>query len=242
MYIFTPVDTLLLRIFCVFHINYLYRILIIQHEQAYILAVRFLMFPCVDISWFHHSYATKVQIWLIDFSLFTSTYHIFVQGTSDDVVDCSHGKQLYELCQEKYEPLWLEGGNHCNLELYPEYLRHLKKFVSTVEKPPSQRNTSRRSIDRPEHSRRSTDCFETPRKSTDRREKPRRSTDRPEKLKNYEYKFHNDDKVSKLRMYSDHGERSRRSVEYHEKSRKSIDHQLEKARKSVDWLDRIRAV
>ncbi|CAA3001756.1 protein ABHD17B-like [Olea europaea var. sylvestris] len=167
---------------------------------------------------------------------------LVIHGTSDDVVDCSHGKQLYELCQEKYEPLWLEGGNHCNLELYPEYLRHLKKFVSTVEKPPSQRNTSRRSIDRPEHSRRSTDCFETPRKSTDRREKPRRSTDRPEKLKNYEYKFHNDDKVSKLRMYSDHGERSRRSVEYHEKSRKSIDHQLEKARKSVDWLDRIRAV
>ncbi|KAL2465423.1 alpha/beta-Hydrolases superfamily protein [Abeliophyllum distichum] len=167
---------------------------------------------------------------------------LVIHGTSDDVVDCSHGKQLYVLCQEKYEPLWLKGGNHCNLELYPEYLRHLKKFVSTVEKPPSQRNTSRRSVDRPEHSRRSTDCYEVPRKSTDRREKPRRSTDKPEKLKNYEYKFHNDDKLSKLRVYSDHVERSRRSVEYHEKSRRSIDLQLEKARKSVDWLDRIRAV
>lgn len=164
-----------------------------------------------------------------------------MQGTADDVVDCSHGKQLYELCQDKYEPLWIKGGNHCDLELYPEYIKHLKKFVSTVEKPPSQRNMSRRSIDRPEHSRRSTDCIDAPRKSTDRREKPRRSTDRPEKLKPFEYKFHNDDKVSKSKVSFDQMERSRRSVEYHDKSRRSIDIQLEKARKSVDWLDRIRA-
>lgn len=51
------------------------------------------------------------------------------QGTDDDVVDCSHGKQLWELSKEKYEPLWLSGGGHCNLELFPEYIRHLKKFV-----------------------------------------------------------------------------------------------------------------
>ncbi|KAK4402497.1 Alpha/beta hydrolase domain-containing protein 17B [Sesamum angolense] len=166
---------------------------------------------------------------------------LVIHGTADDVVDYSHGKQLYELCQEKYEPLWIKGGNHCDLELYPDYIKHLKKFVSTVEKPPSQRNMSRRSIDRPEHSRRSTDCLEGPRKSTDRREKPRRSTDRPEKLKAFEYKFQNEDKLSKLKVSFDQMERSRRSVEYHEKSRMSIDIQLEKARKSVDWLDRIRA-
>ncbi|KAI3464172.1 hypothetical protein Pfo_020835 [Paulownia fortunei] len=146
---------------------------------------------------------------------------LVIHGTADDVVDCSHGKQLYELCQEKYEPLWIKGGT-----------THLKKFVSTVEKPPSQRNMSRRSIDRPEHSRRSTDCIEAPRKSTDRREKPRRSTDRPEKLKTFEYKFHSDDKLSKLKVSFDQVERSRRSVEYNEKSRMSIDIQLEKARKS----------
>lgn len=56
------------------------------------------------------------------------------QGTADEVVDCSHGKQLHELCKEKYEPLWLSGGGHCNLELYPEYIRHLKKFVSHLNK------------------------------------------------------------------------------------------------------------
>lgn len=157
-----------------------------------------------------------------------------MQGTADEVVDCSHGKLLWEQCQAKYEPLWLKGGSHCNLELYPEYIRHLKKFVAAVEKSPSQRNISRRSMDRP-------DSFEAPRRSTDRREKPRRSTDRPEKLKFHDNRFNLDDKFSKLRVSFDHMERSRRSVEYSEKSRRSIDVQLERARKSVDWLDRIRA-
>ena len=164
-----------------------------------------------------------------------------MQGTADEVVDCSHGKQLWELCQEKYEPLWLKGGNHCDLELYPEYIRHLKKFISTVEKSPSRRFSSRRSTERVEHSRWSTDCYEAPRKSTDRREKPRKSVDRPpDKLRTNEYRFSNVEKVDKYRISFDLMERSRRSVEYHEKSRRSIDQQLEKARKSIDWLDRIR--
>ncbi|KMT18573.1 hypothetical protein BVRB_2g027060 [Beta vulgaris subsp. vulgaris] len=59
---------------------------------------------------------------------------LVIHGTSDEVVDSSHGKQLYELCKEKYEPLWLSGGGHCNLELYPEYIRHLKKYVSFLNK------------------------------------------------------------------------------------------------------------
>ncbi|KAE8036878.1 hypothetical protein FH972_009511 [Carpinus fangiana] len=166
---------------------------------------------------------------------------LVIHGTADEVVDCSHGKQLWQLCQEKYEPLWLKGGNHCNLELYPEYIRHLKKFLSTVEKSRSFRSGPRSSIDRIEQPRQCTDCFEAPRKSSDWREKPRKSIDRPEKLKIHDYKFHNIDKLEKLRIPFDQVERSRKSVDYHEKSRRSIDHQLERARKSVDWLDRIRA-
>ncbi|CAA0828965.1 alpha/beta-Hydrolases superfamily protein [Striga hermonthica] len=167
-----------------------------------------------------------------------------MQGTADDVVDYSHGQHLYELCQEKYEPLWIKGGNHCDLELYPEYIKHLKKFVHTVEKPPSQRHMSRRSMDHPEYSRRSTDCVDAPRKSTNRIEKPRRSTDRPEKLRMFECKFYgnnSEDKLSKLKVSFEQMEKSRRSVEYHDNSRMSIDVQMEKARKSVDWLDRVRA-
>ncbi|KAL4367049.1 hypothetical protein GQ457_05G018840 [Hibiscus cannabinus] len=149
---------------------------------------------------------------------------LIIHGTSDDVVDCSHGKQLWELCKEKYEPLWLKGGNHCDLEQYPEYIRHLKKFVSTVEKSPSQRYSSRRSTDQFEQSRKSADVLEVSRKSTDRREKPRKSTDRPEKLKNQSNDL---DKLEKLRTSFNQLERCRRSVDCHEKSRKSIDHQLE---------------
>ncbi|KAL5581290.1 hypothetical protein UlMin_013732 [Ulmus minor] len=50
------------------------------------------------------------------------------KGTVDEIVDYSHGKQIWELCQEKYEPLWLKGGNHYDMELYPEYIRHFNKF------------------------------------------------------------------------------------------------------------------
>ncbi|ONM39089.1 alpha/beta-Hydrolases superfamily protein [Zea mays] len=60
------------------------------------------------------------------------------KGTSDDVVDCSHGKQLWEHCKVKYSPLWLNGGGHCNLELYPDYIKHLKQFVSSVSKKTSK--------------------------------------------------------------------------------------------------------
>lgn len=170
---------------------------------------------------------------------------LIIHGTADEVVDCSHGKQLWELCREKYEPLWIEGGNHCNLELYPEYIRHLKKFIYTVERSPSHRYSYRMStskstnIDIFEQPRKSTDFFEASRKSTDRREKPRKSTDRTEKMKNLKNESSSHG-VEKVRMSFNQMERSRRSVDCFEKSRKSIDHQMEKARKSVDRLDRMR--
>lgn len=59
---------------------------------------------------------------------------IILQGTADDIVDFSHGKRLWELAIEKYEPLWVKGGGHCNLETYPEYIRHLRKFINAMEK------------------------------------------------------------------------------------------------------------
>uniref|UniRef100_A0A0A9D1V2 Uncharacterized protein n=1 Tax=Arundo donax TaxID=35708 RepID=A0A0A9D1V2_ARUDO len=59
---------------------------------------------------------------------------LVIHGTADDVVDFSHGKRLWELAKEKYEPLWVKGGGHCNLETYPEYIRHLRKFINAMEK------------------------------------------------------------------------------------------------------------
>ncbi|KAI3824199.1 hypothetical protein L1987_05649 [Smallanthus sonchifolius] len=67
---------------------------------------------------------------------------LVIHGTSDEVVDNSHGKQLWELCKNKYEPLWLTGGGHCNLEFYPEFIRHLKKFVLALGKSKGTANGS----------------------------------------------------------------------------------------------------
>ncbi|GLT52451.1 hypothetical protein SLA2020_257920 [Shorea laevis] len=64
------------------------------------------------------------------------------KGTADDVVDCSHGWQLSELCKQKYPPLWIDGGGHCNLELFPEFMPHLKKFVSSLGKSKAAANDS----------------------------------------------------------------------------------------------------
>ncbi|KAL8229260.1 hypothetical protein R6Q57_014160 [Mikania cordata] len=68
---------------------------------------------------------------------------LVIHGTTDEVVDHSHGKQLWELCKNKYEPLWLTGGGHCNLEFYPEFIRHLKKFVLALGKSKGATNGSK---------------------------------------------------------------------------------------------------
>ncbi|KAJ8753184.1 hypothetical protein K2173_017769 [Erythroxylum novogranatense] len=59
---------------------------------------------------------------------------LVIHGTDDEIVDWSHGKRLWELAKEKYDPLWVKGGGHCNLETYPEYIKHLRKFISAMEK------------------------------------------------------------------------------------------------------------
>lgn len=147
-----------------------------------------------------------------------------LQGTEDEVVDFSHGKQLWELCKEKYEPLWLKGGNHCNLELYPEYLRHLRKFISAIEKLPRLRNVSEQGSDQQENQRNNTEQkTEKLRPSTDHKEKARLCTGQKEKS----------------RLSTDSKEKSRTSTDKREKSRKSVD-RSGKARNSIDHPERAR--
>ncbi|XP_054782506.1 uncharacterized protein LOC129309687 [Prosopis cineraria] len=67
---------------------------------------------------------------------------LVIHGTSDEVVHWSHGKKLWELCKVKYEPLWVKGGGHCNLELYPEFIKHLKKFVHSIAKSKAKAKAS----------------------------------------------------------------------------------------------------
>ncbi|MFS7991347.1 putative acylglycerol lipase [Helianthus anomalus] len=68
---------------------------------------------------------------------------LVIHGTDDDIVDFSHGKQLWELAKEKYDPLWVQGGGHLNLESFPEYIRHLRKFVKAMEKLSAKMNRQR---------------------------------------------------------------------------------------------------
>uniref|UniRef100_A0A5B6Z3Y1 AB hydrolase-1 domain-containing protein n=1 Tax=Davidia involucrata TaxID=16924 RepID=A0A5B6Z3Y1_DAVIN len=148
---------------------------------------------------------------------------LVIHGTADDVVDCSHGKQLWALCKEKYEPLWIKGGNHCDLELYPEYIKHLKKFISAIEKSAQFRNGSGLNTDHLENPRNSTDCRDRSRPSTDQREKSRPSIDQRDKP----------------RASTDRRERSRASTDRREKSRKGVDH-AEKANNNTDPPEKAR--
>ncbi|GMJ13421.1 hypothetical protein like AT3G30380 [Hibiscus trionum] len=163
---------------------------------------------------------------------------LVIHGTEDDVVNFSHGKRLWELCKEKYEPLWIKGGNHCNLELFPEYLRNLRKFILAIEKlqrpcngldlkPNGQSHQAPNNADQNEEkSRPSTDYKDKGRPSFGHKEKSRLSTDSRDKA----------------RASIDKREKSRRSTDRHMKARNSTDH-LERARKSFDRLgDMVRSV
>ncbi|XWS62212.1 hypothetical protein CRYUN_Cryun07bG0191300 [Craigia yunnanensis] len=58
---------------------------------------------------------------------------LVIHGTEDDVVNWQHGNGLWKMARDPYEPLWIKGGGHCNLELYPDYIRHLCKFIYEME-------------------------------------------------------------------------------------------------------------
>ncbi|KAK1317616.1 hypothetical protein QJS10_CPA05g02063 [Acorus calamus] len=151
---------------------------------------------------------------------------LVIHGTDDEVVDCSHGKRLWELSKQKYDPLWLKGGNHCNLELFPEYIKHLKKFILAVEKTQILTNGSSDSSELSESSRKSSERLDLPRSSMDQREKPRTSADQREKA----------------RTSTDRRDKSRKSVDRSEKARNSMD-QPDKPRKSIDRFgDMMRSV
>lgn len=84
-------------------------------------------------------YPVKLTFWFDIFKNIDKIRHVnctvlVIHGTDDEIVDLSHGKRLWELSKEKYDPLWVKGGGHCNLETYPEYIKHLRKFINAMEK------------------------------------------------------------------------------------------------------------
>ena len=55
---------------------------------------------------------------------------LVIHGTEDEVIDFSHGLQIYERAPRKVEPLWVEGAGHNDVELYGQYLDRLRRFIS----------------------------------------------------------------------------------------------------------------
>lgn len=177
-------------------------------------------------------YPVKRSYWFdiyknIDKIPFVNCPVLVIHGTADDVVDWSHGKQLWELCKEKYEPLWVKGGNHCDLELFPQYIKHLKKFISAIEKSPHLRNGSAKITEQSELPRNSTDIREKSRSSTDLRDKFRPSVEQKERPRI------SVDRREKSRASTDRRERSRKSVDCPEKANNNSD-PPERARNSID--------
>ncbi|XP_044463873.1 alpha/beta hydrolase domain-containing protein 17B isoform X3 [Mangifera indica] len=108
-------------------------------------------------------YPVKMTFWFDIFKNIDKIRHVnctvlVIHGTNDDIVDLSHGKRLWELAKEKYDPLWIKGGGHCNLETYPEYIKHLRKFMNAMEKisltkPASKQLTPNPSITESRHNK-----------------------------------------------------------------------------------------
>ncbi|KAK9116398.1 hypothetical protein Sjap_015345 [Stephania japonica] len=153
---------------------------------------------------------------------------LVIHGTTDDVVDCSHGKQLWELCKEKYEPLWLPGGNHCNLELFPAYIKHLKKFISAIEKAPVHRNMSGQGENQSRPPSKGTDNGSKSRISMNCREKFRKSTEKKDSSR-----FSSSDEREKTRLSVESNENFQSNAEKIEKFRPSTDRR-DKSRPSAD--------
>lgn len=171
---------------------------------------------------------------------------LVIHGTNDDVVDCSHGKRLWELCQQKYEPLWIEGGDHGNLEKFPVYIRHLKKFLSAMKKLPAEKDAVAGSEKSPAENKAQSDSeaiSEAPRMIS-------RSLQPSMKSTTHHHPALSTEHVDKRRRSTGHRER-KSSTGRKEKSRRSVDcfdridehEQSEKPRKSFDRIgEKIRAM
>lgn len=103
-----------------------------------------------------------------------------------------------------------------------------RKSVECFELP-------RKSMDLRDKLLKSPELLELPRKSIDSRDKPRMSVDTSSKLKTFDFNFRKHDVSEKTRMSCSQIDRPQISMDHFENSRKSIDHQLERGRKDIDW-------
>lgn len=66
-----------------------------------------------------------------------------IHGTDDEVIDFSHGLEIYDRSPITIEPLWVEGAGHNDVELFGGYLERLKRLIEVdLPKIQSKRKSS----------------------------------------------------------------------------------------------------
>ncbi|CAL5001528.1 unnamed protein product [Urochloa decumbens] len=197
-------------------------------------------------------YSVKKTYWFDIYKNIDKIPHVkcpvlVIHGTQDDVVDWSHGKRLWELCQHKYEPLWIEGGDHGNLERFPVYARHLKKFLSTIKKLPTEKEAAAESEKSPAENETLSDdvaISEAPSMISRRLDPSRKNAIHGQPMLGPGL-------VDQHRRSTGHREKARSSTDRKERSRRSVDcfdridehEQSEKPRKSFDRIgEKIRSM
>lgn len=83
-----------------------------------------LAFPNTKRTWFFDAFPNIDKVSKI------SSPVLVIHGTEDQTVDITHGQMIYSLCPNPVAPLWVEGADHNDVELFREYLERLKKFIN----------------------------------------------------------------------------------------------------------------
>jgi len=60
-----------------------------------------------------------------------------MHGTCDEVVPCQNGRNLHDLAQRPFEPLWMEGYGHNNMP-QTESFNYTKRFVDSLLTSPNR--------------------------------------------------------------------------------------------------------
>ncbi|CAO1315884.1 unnamed protein product [Diamesa tonsa] len=55
---------------------------------------------------------------------------LVIHGTHDEIIDFSHGLQIYDQCQNAVEPLWIKGAGHNDIETYKQYFERMQNFMN----------------------------------------------------------------------------------------------------------------
>lgn len=81
------------------------------------------------IEWEYWHHDNRISIYSIQKISRVTSPVLVIHGTDDEVIDISHGIAIYEGAPQAVDPLWVEGAGHNDVELYPQYLDRLRRFI-----------------------------------------------------------------------------------------------------------------